>query len=388
MGLDSNYFKVPGILGLTDHGFQVILFDQRGNGLSEEEDESKLTIAQWASDIDLVSNTLQLDDFILLGHSYGGMIAIKYASQNPPRLKKLILVGTPSYSKSSLNDPNTQLPKFKSDDALKEHTELSWSAWFPSKSKLKRTLGKFLSKTGFTNLAQIVSGVRYREILKRINCKVAPYLAGKRELIHFDGRPKLTKISTPTLLIVGKNDKNFIERNHQMKDIIPDATLNILDHAGHFPFINKPRKFKQIICKFGGKHTLIEINGEIIRLEYTKPDGVHVLGLWAKPFEAINSDKKKIENRVNVPHINFDYSTIKSGDKVLFINEETGEVLDRTVKRNAHYKSIRKMYEQEGLKISSATPRTIAEGIDALEKHTGYKEAVLKNGIFAIELSK
>jgi ASC-1-like (ASCH) protein len=130
----------------------------------------------------------------------------------------------------------------------------------------------------------------------------------------------------------------------------------------------------------------ISILGNPVSIDFTGKDGRHIWGLWDQPFQAIKKGTKKVEARANVAHIPFDYSIVKQGDEIEFVNELNNERLFAKVKRVSHYNSSKELYINEGLSISSSNPKSIAEGISNLEKHTGYKEAIKNNGIFAFEL--
>lgn len=225
MGMDMNYLKVPGILDATKHGYQVILLDQRGNGRSEELDKNKLTINNWASDIDLITKKLGLSQTTVLGHSYGGMIAIRYASQQPKELSRLILVGTAPYSLSYLNNPDADTFHLQSDTELKEYIRTKWKKWFAKRDDYPGLL----------------------KIFNSITFKLAPYLAGKKELVKYDAREEITKISVPTTLILGEKYKRFVQRNKEMQETIPNSSLEIIKSAGHFPFIDQPVRFLELI---------------------------------------------------------------------------------------------------------------------------------------------
>ncbi|MFQ5493387.1 MAG: VOC family protein [Candidatus Dojkabacteria bacterium] len=130
----------------------------------------------------------------------------------------------------------------------------------------------------------------------------------------------------------------------------------------------------------------VQIGKRSVEIDYTSPEGIHILGISDRPFEAIVNDTKRVEYRTNTLHSPFDYSRIRKGDGVRFINEQTGETLERKVSRISHYNTTRELYENEGLNNSSSKPRTVDEAISRLESLTGYKEGIAKNGVFAIAI--
>jgi pimeloyl-ACP methyl ester carboxylesterase len=73
---------------------QVIYMDHRGNGRSEHGPKEKWHLAQWADDVLEFCNVLGIDRPIIQGTSFGGMVALAYATRHPEHLSKLILVST------------------------------------------------------------------------------------------------------------------------------------------------------------------------------------------------------------------------------------------------------------------------------------------------------
>jgi pimeloyl-ACP methyl ester carboxylesterase len=75
-------------------GYHVRALDQRGHGDSAWVDPPAYSYYDYASDIDKVAAKLDLRDFVLVGHSMGGMVSTVYAATYPGRLKKLVIVDT------------------------------------------------------------------------------------------------------------------------------------------------------------------------------------------------------------------------------------------------------------------------------------------------------
>jgi len=80
MGVDSQTLHVPAILNLSEHGIRVIIPDQRGHGKSSRDNGAGYTHETWAADVRSLARHLGLSRFALLGHSYGGFLALEYAS--------------------------------------------------------------------------------------------------------------------------------------------------------------------------------------------------------------------------------------------------------------------------------------------------------------------
>ena len=91
-GFDHSIYK-PRFSALTDIA-QVIFLDQRGNGRSDPGPREAWTLAQWGDDVRAFCEVLGIARPIVLGVSFGGMVALAYATRHPAHAGKLILVST------------------------------------------------------------------------------------------------------------------------------------------------------------------------------------------------------------------------------------------------------------------------------------------------------
>ena len=92
-GLDHNYLR-PGLDVLaTSHA--LIYYDQRGTGRSDFPlDSASINLAAFVSDIDALRQVMGYDKVTVLGHSFGGLIAMAYAIAHPDNVTALILMDT------------------------------------------------------------------------------------------------------------------------------------------------------------------------------------------------------------------------------------------------------------------------------------------------------
>jgi len=171
-------------------------------------DESKLSRA-WTFDDYLrwLEALLKKEEkFFLLGHSFGGGLAVKFASRHPDKIKGLILV-------------SAGIVRMKTKKIVLI-------------SKIAHIFNNFCFLPGYKTAQKLI----YYKILKRPD-----YLKAKGELkqtfkniIAEDLTPILSKIKTRTLIIWGKNDKltplqdaEIIHKN------LKNSQLKIFDNVGH-----------------------------------------------------------------------------------------------------------------------------------------------------------
>ncbi len=191
--------------------FSVICFDLPGFG------KSSLPDSVWDLDnyvelvIDLV-NKLGIEKFYLLGHSFGGRIAIKLALAFPKRVERLILVDA-----AGIREQKKGLSFVK------------FFRFLARFSFLKRAFYKFVVKSS--------DYLQATGIMKQVFKKV----------VEEDLRNLLQDIEVKTLIIWGRFDKATPLRNGRlMKEKIKNSKLKILE-TGHSPHLRAPEKLVQTI---------------------------------------------------------------------------------------------------------------------------------------------
>jgi len=92
-GFDHSTFKPDFGRALGDVA-QVVYLDHRGQGRSDRDAPANLTLAQWADDVRVFCDTLGIDKPIVMGNSFGGMVAMAYAARHPEHPSKLIFSST------------------------------------------------------------------------------------------------------------------------------------------------------------------------------------------------------------------------------------------------------------------------------------------------------
>jgi proline iminopeptidase len=91
-GFDHSIYK-PAYSALADVA-QIIYLDHRGNGRSEDGPQEGWNLGQWGDDVRAFCDTLGIAKPIVLGASFGGMVALAYATCHPAHPSKLVLIST------------------------------------------------------------------------------------------------------------------------------------------------------------------------------------------------------------------------------------------------------------------------------------------------------
>lgn len=100
-GFDHSIYK-PAFSALSDVA-QVVFLDHRGNGRSDPGPREHWTLAQWADDVFAFCEALGIARPIVYGASFGGTVAVAYATRHPAHPAKLILVSTEAAADTHLD---------------------------------------------------------------------------------------------------------------------------------------------------------------------------------------------------------------------------------------------------------------------------------------------
>src|ERR687890_232011 len=89
-GLDGSVF-FPGASALADAGFHVLALDLPGNGRSPAPPEAEWTLAHFAAAVETFARDRGLEDWTLLGHSFGGSVAARHLIDFPDSAARLVI---------------------------------------------------------------------------------------------------------------------------------------------------------------------------------------------------------------------------------------------------------------------------------------------------------
>jgi proline iminopeptidase len=250
--LDHAYF-LPDMDRLADSS-RLIYYDQRGRGKTVGNVEN-ISIKSEMHDLDAVREYFELESVALLGHSWGGVLAMEYAVRHPGHVSHIILVGTGPASQEDIelylqewsrrSSPHEEeIRALRSSESYKAGDPIALADWyriyFSTTIKDPEALGRLnLSLEGFTN--EMV--LRGRAIEERLWGET--WGAKGYSLI-----PKLKELTNPALVIHGDYDFIPLETAKRIARAMPAARLVILKECGHFPYLERPAEFCGAIDDF------------------------------------------------------------------------------------------------------------------------------------------
>ncbi|MBF6591463.1 MAG: alpha/beta fold hydrolase, partial [Ktedonobacterales bacterium] len=176
--------------------------------------------------VDLL-DSLKLPRVHIIGHSFGGRVAITLASQWPERVAKLVLTDAAGIRPKRTWRDHARVRSFKA---------LRWLAHMPlTPPPLRRWATAAVARRGSPDYQQASGTVR----------------ASFVRVVNEDLRPLLPRIAAPTLLIWGDRDEDTpLADARLMERMIPDAGLVVFEGAGHYAYLEQSARFCHIVKTF------------------------------------------------------------------------------------------------------------------------------------------
>lgn len=213
--------------------YQIITCDLRGHGRSSTTKEP-YTVQLFAGDLIALLDHLELEQAVICGHSFGGLVAQELALSHPDRVRGIILAETLYGLCSTPWD-----------------AAAGWmmNIWFP----LMIGVENYVKMVALYFGMYTPGGAKYiiHEAERHLDDEQNQQNILKASL-SFDSRWRLHQIDCPTLLIVGQYPHiPYIQlHNWEMYWRIKDAELKIIPGAGHMLFWDNPNAFHNAIDEF------------------------------------------------------------------------------------------------------------------------------------------
>jgi pimeloyl-ACP methyl ester carboxylesterase len=200
-GADHSIYR-PAYSALADIA-QIVYLDHRGNGRSEDGPKERWTLAQWGDDVHAFCDALGIVDPIVLGASFGGMVALAYATRHPDHPGKLILISTEAAGGSYRERRVALFERFGGPEvgALARQRFLQPEVPLDQEA---RDAWRRLAMPVYTRIPRDPDMAR--RAVSRAEVALHWFAKPGGESDHFDMRPELDRIRCPTLVIGGEDD--------------------------------------------------------------------------------------------------------------------------------------------------------------------------------------
>lgn len=236
-GFDHSYFK-PDFSRLTDVA-QVVYLDLPGHGRSDWGAAEDWSFDMAGDAVRAFCDVIGLDDPIVLGHSFGGQVAIAYASRHPDHPAGLLLQSTMAHF-----DLDRVVDGFR-ESAGAEIADIVRRSYLGDGTVAAEEWDRCWRLFG----GWVPGALEKARIPRNDELNVV----GGRLMLEIDLRPALSDVGCPTLISVGNLDPiTPVWASEEMASALPDglATLEVLESAGHFPWRDAPQPYWASVERF------------------------------------------------------------------------------------------------------------------------------------------
>jgi len=234
----------------------LVFYDHRCNGRSYGPPLASMTFENLTADAEALRIRLGIRRWAVLGHSFGGYVALEYALRYPESLSSLVLMDTAARS------------SWATENASRLLIERGWSPeraeyvrrWFNGEFEPREMLGMTMRLMGAYSykasrlgmMAQLLHG---RHMKLRTDTFI---YSGRHMLKGWSVVDRLGEIGTPTLVLAGRSDFVFPPAAQaELSKGIAGARLQLIDRAGHSPHVEQPAQVVQAINEFLGGHAVV-----------------------------------------------------------------------------------------------------------------------------------
>lgn len=244
-GGDHTGFK-PGMSPLADH-MQLVYIDHRGHGRSAAGDPNRYTLDENAEDLEALRHHLGLGPVVVIGTSYGGMVAMAYAARHPEAIAKLVLIVTAA--DGGFRDRAKRWVEQHGTPDQQRVCALLWAGRLETPEQMEdyyAVMGPLYAKSHDPAAAALTrSRATYTPAALNNAFRPDGFLA------RMDLRPELKNITAPTLILAGRHDwicpPDYSEEIHRL---IPGSHLQVFENSSHSIRADEPEALNQAITAF------------------------------------------------------------------------------------------------------------------------------------------
>lgn len=253
----SSYWA-PTIKALTEAGYRVVAPDQIGFGKSSKPGFAYSFDAMARATIALL-DSLHVDRFDLVGHSMGGMLAVRLARAYGSRIDHLVL-----YSPIGLEDYRFSVPPVTDEELARRERALTADGY---RKQLMTNYALSLPESAIEPFVQLREGIRESgEYPRWLKSFVASYqMIYTQPVVH-----EIPLIDRPTLFIMGANDHNAPGRPFAPSELrdrmgqnaalaqslaarMANARVVVFEGVGHLGHLEATQRFNETLLNFLGQ---------------------------------------------------------------------------------------------------------------------------------------
>jgi proline iminopeptidase len=244
----------PALAPLAAHR-QVVLYDQRGRGASQAPPGVRAArIEHDGGDLPAIREALGIDRWDVLGHSWGGGIAMLGVLQDQPATRRLVLVDPVGAASEWLPGLHDAALAYLAECNPAAHDALA--AFDPTgltepDPRFHSAYARAYYPAWFADQALATLFVP-----PRTSSGTGAVVAARLRRDGYDWREPLRALSVPSLVIHGERDLIPVAQSRRTVGLLPHARLELVANAGHMPFWEAPERFFGLVNAFLGTTAL------------------------------------------------------------------------------------------------------------------------------------
>ena len=240
-----------------ERSLRVVYYDQRGSGHSERPWTREYSMARLVEDVEGLRRALGVPRIALLGHSFGGSLALEYAAKYPEQVSRMILVGAASDIPAACAARvdylamhyAADLARARADTAgragrARDDCDLAFNA-VPDSIR-----GRVNDEVMFPDMAlgRRQEGVDSASGLRNTGELSGELFNGGLLGYHFAAPQRLRM---PVLILAGREDYAIgLPQQRALARALPDARISEYERAGHFLYLDDPERFTREVVAF------------------------------------------------------------------------------------------------------------------------------------------
>ncbi len=241
-GADYGYL-LPGFDALAA-GRELVYYDQRGGGRSPVPRDVPVGWREHVADLDALRRLWDLERLVILGYSWGGLLAQLYATEHPERVERLALVcPAPSWRAARDEFERRFEQRTLAPELMAERLALRESGLRERDPRAyERRLFELAVVPYFYDRARARDLAPFR-VVGRTQQEVW------RSLDDYDLRPALRRLRVPAFVLHGEDDPIPIEASRETAALL-GAEFHGLDRCGHCPHVERLEDFRRLLDAF------------------------------------------------------------------------------------------------------------------------------------------
>ncbi|HUG27020.1 MAG TPA: alpha/beta hydrolase [Gemmatimonadales bacterium] len=236
-------YLLPGFDALAE-GRTLIYYDQRGGGRSAVERDVPVGWQEQVADLEALREAWQMDQLVLVGYSWGALLALLYAIEHPARVERLALVSPAPAHRAARAEFEQRLATRNADPAIMEERQQMRDDGLATSDPERYKRRSFeLSVAGYFHDPARATDLTSFRVTGRTQQEVWESLG------EYDLRPALAKLSLPAIVLHGASDPIPAETAEETAALL-GAEFHRLAASGHVPYVEAPAEFRRLLDEF------------------------------------------------------------------------------------------------------------------------------------------